>query len=215
MVAEGDGIDGYGSVVGGDIGVVATLVGGVLHAGHGAVVVVVAGEGTTVVVAFVVVAADGTMGVLGDSGNGGADGEVVGQGTRAVVVACDGSVIIASCAIVRDGEGGCAGAMRDCCIVVACDTAVIICFGLNCMDGDIGCDVAACDGASVMSCDTSDMIPASDTGIGEGEVVDGATAGYKTEESLIIIILGMTAALIDTDATDGLVLPSKLPSKYF
>lgn len=168
----------HGAVVLGDVGsrIAAVAVideaaahaGGVLHASHGAVDVVVALQGA------IITAHDGTVAVVVSGGDGGAGGEVVGQDAATVIKACYGAEVPASGDAIGDGEDGGAGAVADGAetriigsTVLAYDAAD---FTSTISDGDGAEDVAAGDGAAGVSAydATGAAIGIEADGVGDG-----------------------------------------------
>ena len=196
---------GRGSVGAVDVGIVATHTGGVLHARYGAGVVAVVLEG-----AAVVLAADGTVGVVLGCGHDDSDGDVVAQGSS-IVHACDAAVVHAL-VIIRLGERGCAGTVGDGAAVVdAHNAAVIIGGGLNGMDKDVGFDVAVGDGApTIIAHDAANVVEAGDTGVGEGDATNVGVLINLAEEALVAVGYAV-AVLVDADATDGVALAVVVP----
>ena len=206
----------HGAVVLGDVGsrIAAVAVideaaahaGGILHASHGAVDVVVALQGSTVVVP----AYDGTVAVVEGGGDGGAGGEVVGQDAATAIKACYDTVVLAFGGTVGDGEGGGAGAVADGAetriigsTVVAYDAAEVANIVPDGVDGDGAEDVTAGDGAAGVSAyDATGAAMTSDAGVGEGQVVDVGAKVCITEEALIDAVI----IIETTDAADGLVV---------
>ncbi len=161
---------------------------------YAAVAVVVVGEG-----AAVVGADDGAAAALFTSGDPGADGDAVADGT---VSFADDAAIVLAIAIVVAGDGGGAVAAVDgpTAKYMADDAAVVVGTAGIGLDSDVAQHAAVLEGTDkAVAHDAAYFVAANDGAASEGDVLHGGAA-ETAEETLIA---GATA---DADAADGVAV---------